>query len=463
MKKRCLLIVASLLFSWAGFAQLSADLLAKGMDITWDETEVVQNGDGTWTATYSVDYSGAGWSFDMEEDDVRSEGYVGVELEFLFETSSVGAQIMVQYGDEWIDCGTPVLVQTAGIGKATVMFDEYCLSQYPVACIIIQNGWGGGPGEGPGEGDKITITKAELLKYIKVWDVPKTVTAKNGFENFELEYPAAGAPQSPVVATAYNYAWGWPSGGAPEPTVTIATDPIGGTNKCLKVVQTDWSLINFFMVDFNHEDMNLGKTFGEVKEIKFKIYYESGDNAYEGQLLIALISATQSLASDASSFGSGEKGKYNAPLCYWSYDRPIDRGIGSWEEYTFETKWFTDDEMNDAIGDGLVPQMSTVNPWSKFQFGIGIANAGDYGESIVGTYYIDDIEFVFDNVSVKSVAASSAKVFSIPGGLVIDGVESAVIYGIDGSVIATATGTVALPKGVYIVKAGSEVVKAIVK
>jgi len=55
-------------------------------------------------------------------------------------------------------------------------------------------------------------------------------------------------------------------------------------------------------------------------------------------------------------------------------------------------------------------------------------------------------------------------VYSIPDGIAIEGIESATIYGIDGSVVATtAKGEVALPAGVYIVKAGERVVKAIVK
>jgi hypothetical protein len=146
------------------------------------------------------------------------------------------------------------------------------------------------------------------------------------------------------------------------------------------------------------------------------------------------------------------------PLCYWSYDRPINSGrTGVWDEYIFDTNFFTDEAMNDAIADSHVPNMDAFD-WSKFQFGIGIADGNQ-----IGTFFLDDIEFVFESNSVKSVSASSAKIYSIPGGLAIEGVEKAVIYGIDGSVIATATGNIALPKGVYIVKAGSEVVKAIVK
>ena len=69
-----------------------------------------------------------------------------------------------------------------------------------------------------------------------------------------------------------------------------------------------------------------------------------------------------------------------------------------------------------------------------------------------------------DSSIYTSLANSSVKVLSIPGGLKIDGAESAVIFGIDGSLVAsTSASEIALPKGVYIVKAGGEVVKAIVK
>ncbi|MDR1730166.1 MAG: hypothetical protein LBR52_05845 [Prevotellaceae bacterium] len=68
-----------------------------------------------------------------------------------------------------------------------------------------------------------------------------------------------------------------------------------------------------------------------------------------------------------------------------------------------------------------------------------------------------------DVTSVSTVASSSVNVYSIEGGLAVEGAENAVVYGIDGSVVATATGKIALPKGIYLVKANNEVVKAIVK
>jgi len=70
---------------------------------------------------------------------------------------------------------------------------------------------------------------------------------------------------------------------------------------------------------------------------------------------------------------------------------------------------------------------------------------------------------VADMTNVSTVASSSVNVYSVAGGLVIEGAENAIVYGIDGSVIATATGKIALQKGIYIVKAGNEIVKAIVK
>jgi len=72
---------------------------------------------------------------------------------------------------------------------------------------------------------------------------------------------------------------------------------------------------------------------------------------------------------------------------------------------------------------------------------------------------------VQNTTGISTVASSSVKVYAVDGGLTIEGADkAATIYGVDGTLVATTTGgTIALPKGVYIVKVGNEAVKAIVK
>ena len=56
------------------------------------------------------------------------------------------------------------------------------------------------------------------------------------------------------------------------------------------------------------------------------------------------------------------------------------------------------------------------------------------------------------------------KVYPISGGLAVEGVEKATVYGIAGNFIVTAKGgNIALPQGAYIVKVGNKAVKVIVK
>jgi len=82
----------------------------------------------------------------------------------------------------------------------------------------------------------------------------------------------------------------------------------------------------------------------------------------------------------------------------------------------------------------------------------------------VTKFFLTTTEYIGPTSSVQAVASSSSlKVYSIAGGLVIEGTEKATVYGVDGSVIATATGNIALPKGLYIVKVGNKAVKAVVK
>jgi len=96
--------------------------------------------------------------------------------------------------------------------------------------------------------------------------------------------------------------------------------------------------------------------------------------------------------------------------------------------------------------------------------GDNAALAGANGTGTKITIALDALEVQIKSVGVQAVAAApSVKVYAIEGGLAIEGAEKAVVYGIDGSVIATATGKIALPKGVYIVKVDGKAIKAIVK
>lgn len=66
---------------------------------------------------------------------------------------------------------------------------------------------------------------------------------------------------------------------------------------------------------------------------------------------------------------------------------------------------------------------------------------------------------------ISSIAADkdAAKIFGGAGVVVVDGAAKAQVYSIDGALVAEGTGSIAVPAGVYVVKAGATAAKVIVK
>jgi hypothetical protein len=207
-----------------------------------------------------------------------------------------------------------------------------------------------------------------------------------------------------------------------------------------------------------------GKTFGDVENIKFNYKLEDNDGWCEGyEYAIVVVSKDKA----APYFADGDFEFVRHPAVFYSTDGVGEaESCGIWGTFSMETAWFgvEDGKSDNArfwVGDGYTPDLGSLEYETTVWISVGL-NTWD-------TYYINDIELVFKcegvdcGNSVEKVTVSPVNVFSILGGLAIQGAEQATVYGIDGSLIATAKGNIALPKGVYIVKVDNQVVKAIVK
>ena len=431
MKKRCLFtMVAALLFSGAGFAQLEIDLLQREMTSNWDGgiNTLQKLEDGSYEITYGAAWSAMGWEFD--EDELWG-GYNLFEIEF---TASNGIRIIVKYSD-----GTQQSHQFLCSDNSP--FKKFIDPSLSVKEIAVGNGWC--PEGNLAAGDVVTITKAKLLHETFVENFP--LDAYIDFEDFLLgtEVPAMSGYAHPIAHQSAN---GWPE----FANNTIENDPEQGL--CLRVFSHGEE------ATFFHVRMSENKTFGDVKKIQFKLKFEQDGDLVdvEKEVRIAINTYYAEMMGDHIS-------QFNTyPAVFYSYPlESIGKYGGGWRAYEMKTAWFENKDFNARLnlGDGYLPDLASLEDKDNIQFGIGL---GD----VWTPYYIDDIEFLFDDdeTSVEVAAvASPVKIYSIDGGIAIDGIESATIYGIDGSIIATAKGKVTLPKGVYIVKAGNRVVKAIVK
>ena len=259
-------------------------------------------------------------------------------------------------------------------------------------------------------------------------------------------------------------AWGWPDD--------------NGTK--MGVVEKDCS--NVLKVEPKNSDLTAifktlnfpsGKTFGDIESISFNTFFESFSGLDEGDdvmgtEVILYFGRPNTILGNGTGFAN--------PYCISFKGNPEGNPkagvIGAWFKNTVTMDDILDPAINKGGGNYGMAGWGEVADRSSVTFGVGF-NANN------GVYYIDDIVFCFyddycdknyksgcKTVGVQKVDASSSsvKVYAIPGGLAIEGGEGAVIYGIDGILVtSTSASTIALPQGIYIVKVGGEVVKAIVK
>jgi hypothetical protein len=341
---------------------------------------------------------------------------------------------------------------------------------------------------GAPSGTEIRIKRLEVFAYLCEWDF----FCFDSYIDFEFDdcFTLGGRVEYSVASYIAEAApWGvlignraWPNVGE-DWSATFSDDEYEEQGLVMKIKGREEQILGFEMC------LPYDKTFGDVEKISFKYkfvseedyadyamvvvhrMYEPSNQSYYNQLYWSRYPAVY-YSGVPGSYTDGSTGKTTGEF---------DEGYGRWATFTMETAWFDlelgkFDNARFSAGDGYMPDLESLRYETRIWLGVGFATWGNY--------YMDDIMLIFkdcdtpgakcfcelnpeheecDDTSVQTVKASSVKVYSIAGGIAIEGVESAAIYGIDGSMIATAKGEVTLPKGVYIVKAGDRVVKAVVK
>ncbi|MDR1730339.1 MAG: hypothetical protein LBR52_06725 [Prevotellaceae bacterium] len=500
--KKILFLASALFLGWASNAQEFADpenpilfeegvggqpishLSAPAVDEDGNpiiQIEVLEETAAGITFKITWEYRAGGWAFDNV--DLYAMGYREIQVEVnqpeVQAANQISLTVGYYVGEGMGDYnGNSLNEQNSPAGASSIIslpikqsitrtpvgntngYAEETLTSAGISYIRVENGYGSTMAT-PDNPFYLTITSAKLIKDALAG--PENVTTKIDFEDFSAGYEfGAGKPYFGM----HNF--GWPN----NSNAMVVEDPAGINGKSLKLAPTEFGMHAMF------ENLIIpeGHTVNDIKKIAFDVYWESyatADGAVEegGEILetpILLYIGKQGIPygkeptitfanADAMSFEGRHVGED-------SEDLPVGV-IGEWVTNSVNYIDFEDSDINTGLIDDAanvgVLGYEVVSSLNEFTFGIGFNTDN-------GVFYIDNILFLDENgyvVNVQKVeAAASANVYAIEGGLAIAGGESATIYGIDGRVVATtAASTIALPKGVYIVKVGSEVVKAIVK
>jgi hypothetical protein len=494
------MMVAALLFSWAGFAA-NYDLFEKFESGKYYIEEPSASGKGG----YTLEKVGDEWWFTLGSkgpggpDGKDEAGYLYLVLQFdEGEIEDIGfTAVEIEYTNnesvtQWANHKIGMQVYRLGEGEGTNEGLDLPVGKYflpdedlnEITGIGIMGLWFNYPG------NVIKISRFEGI--VESPPYPKFFKNPVVFGDYEMlildEYSITGY-MGGVPPFGTNGGWDWPD--ADDGKITFTQDAEKGV-----VLKFDdgskgenvYPAGTYCAIKVNLDpDKNnpTGRTFSDVKGIKFDYKIEDNDGWCDGYDYAVVSVSRDNKSNDEyiTYFADGDYNFVRQPAVYYSLDGLDEaENCGNWTTVSMEIAWFDVDggEFDNArfgVGDGYTPDLGLLEDQKIVWVTVGL--------NTWGTYYLNNIELVFEGdecepgdkecicakdpeneickESVKSVVASSVKVFSIPGGIAIQGVESASIFGIDGSLIATAKGQISLPQGVYIVKAGNEVVKAIVK
>jgi len=512
MKKRSLFtMVAALLFSWAGFAQEYAVFDEEGSFIDQPTTHNTEDYDPVkHEFIQSGTYGETTWSF--EGNSVRAAGYTGVRFQYAafdhpgepvsnpkwgedgepeyFPQNTSNFRVILVYGyDE-----PYTRIDDSYSRSGTVDIPFVSNTGLPLINVTIS-----------GSGQSTNAFKLTIAKFIEYRGskAPDYFTPPIDFEVEDLlGYKFSGvkwnAPTAPIAHMVRTWAWGVNIPGTEDNIpYSFVSDPDSLSNTCIHIVgdqDSPWTDGTIIILQVKLPD---GKTFGDIEKVKFRVkcqnygwwqdddeesdtygewFPDRNEERSNWQVLMAASDKDYSWSGRPLIGGIAGGGDYGPPdvkyPLYFRSRSAYNMPIGEWTEIIVNTEDFWSMVTNAGMyeknddGDGLYEdgEPELINGLNAFQFAIGI-NKPDMMD-----HYFDDINFKYFGegwTGVENVVAEEApaaiKVYNIPGGLAIAGAEKAAIYGIDGSLIATAKGEISLPKGVYIVKAGNQVVKAIVK
>jgi len=241
--------------------------------------------------------------------------------------------------------------------------------------------------------------------------------------------------ESDAIGTAYPViAWG-----PADISAVVESNPAGDGNS-LHIINKNWNSYPLF----SSVTLPAGKTIADIDSISFDLYFESIAEA-GGQIPNSWKSFNYFFGTVGTSFGAGAPTGSATNIV----GDPADNPGQTWLHKKFAP----------VVSDSILSL--SLNQFD-FGFGMGINNAGNY--------FLDNITFVLKSgqgiVPVKPVVSQA---YGITGGIRVNAANQNVsIYQIDGLLVKQVAGavnqTIALAKGLYIVKVGTaNAVKVVVK
>jgi len=463
--KKILFLASALFMSWAAFAtplkDFNGNTLASEFDWFDSNGHTDVKAGTTDMLQFVGPWSSGGW--DLSGADEMGVDFIGQgmgSVTVVFEAPLYPGQITLNVS--YIDAnGDPVIFNSGDAnfqvavdgfkGSSTVVFRQ----GYRVANISVGNGWFDGiPGtptdynnwflENTGRPAEVKVISATVNKALAYPEFVSNWINLNLFDAGFMFWP--GYKYYPMSAN------GW------DPTRSINATIVNKDGGNALKIELDNSVLPSYDKLVVFQDVRGAFAFENLESVEFDVFWESANN-------------------EAGPLTAGED-VYKELILYFG-DRNFKLGGGNGIDKGVSFKDFPTD------ADGEVVKVGTVGEWVTCSIAFDeILNSGGSLEGIAdllemkelafgigfnengAVYYLRNIKLVgMNGIGVKEVSSSaSAKVYTIEGGLAIIGGESASIFGIDGRLVATTSAsTIALPKGVYIVKVGSEVVKAIVK
>jgi hypothetical protein len=418
-------------------------------------------------------YAQIGW--DLTELDITSDAAVQVRFRFTsIEPEYVKRQFEfhIRYSNGTIQRNNVI----QSIGEIDFEVNQELISQgYQITAITLNIGWGSiPPGSDPARPDECAGTSPCDPSWGQggTWDDPAPTEDNPVFilyQRAEIVYGQIVVPQVKLPVITFdevgfevgdkfnkNDFYGIHVWGATAVSASIQPAP-GREGNALQFAPTSWN----FAAMFRSLELPCDQIVSDIESVQFDIYFESYDEYEEGDGIYSeLMMYFGDPAVRAVRFSGDEAFTFSgAPS---NTEDGLAGVIGEWITISLNIIDFYIPSLN--IGGEHFSTQGMNNgttELSRFAFGLGINAANS-------VYYIDNIKFngikTDCETAIQSIAsAPSFKVYSSQGGLFIDSEEKAFVYGIDGSLIATANGQVALPKGIYIVRVGSEAVKAIVR
>jgi len=404
MKKKLLLMIALVASMTAWANGINPDLLSRGFD-RLGTTEVEGN-----TLKCITLYGGGSWIFnDYFGINLKELGYGGVTIEYEKPDDGRNIAVNVEYYCEHIP-GKPYdmncqFVQESDLtsGKITLKFKDL-----PVVAINVMSGWSNNyPALFPSPENPAYIT-IKSAKLIPVSEMPYAASQSNTttvtFDDFDEGYEFNNYEHF------YMLEWGYPGFGS---KVSVESEPTGATGKSLKCIPEVTMMASFLDVNFPEE-----KTVADLIGVSFDAYWESNDIENNSILLYIGDTALElgwsvGFMNDKSIYFRGNPTQKVGEINNWFTNTVLIKDIFDTEINTAINEKYSDNRPGNPVF-VYKPDINKVSSLNKVRFGVGFGNPSAIGTNINTVYYLDNIEFLFnqDNVVVTQIDSTNMADFS---------------------------------------------------